>query len=197
MNIALIPTEADTKITQCLIESQSFSVVAGAGSGKTTSLVEALKKIRALHGKTLRQAGQRVVCITYTNRAVDVISSRLKFDGLFLISTLHGFLWGEIARFQNDIREALKSKIIPDHLAKAQEDDNGKATKKAIKAREKVNRLTAALAALDDVSSIKYTEAASSNYSLGIINHDDMVTPPFVGLFETRTTRPFCIGSVS
>lgn len=175
MNIALIPTEADTKITQCLIESQSFSVVAGAGSGKTTSLVEALKKIRALHGKTLRQAGQRVVCITYTNRAVDVISSRLKFDGLFLISTLHGFLWGEIARFQNDIREALKSKIIPDHLAKAQEDDNGKATKKAIKAREKVNRLTAALAALDDVSSIKYTEAASSNYSLGIINHDDMI----------------------
>lgn len=175
MNTPLIPTAADAQITQCLINSQSFSVVAGAGSGKTTSLVEALKKIRELHGKTLRQAGQRVVCITYTNRAVDVISSRLKFDGLFLISTLHGFLWGEIARFQIDIREALKSKIIPDRLAKAQEKNNGRATKTALKAKEKVERLTAALAKLDDVSDFKYTEAASSNYSLGIINHDDMI----------------------
>lgn len=175
MNTPLIPTAADAQITQCLVESQSFSVVAGAGSGKTTSLVEALKKIRELHGKALRQTGQKVVCITYTNRAVDVISSRLKFDDLFLISTLHGFLWGEISRFQNDIREALRAKIIPYHLAKAEEKNSGKATKTALKAKEKVDRLTAALATLDDISDFKYTEAASSNYSLGIINHDDMI----------------------
>lgn len=175
MNTPLVPTVADTQITQCLEESRSFSVVAGAGSGKTTSLVEALKKVRELHGKALRQAGQRVVCITYTNRAVEVISSRLKFDNLFLISTLHGFLWGEIARFQGDIREALRSKIIPAHLAKAQEKNTGKATKTALKAKEKVERLSADLASLDGVSNFKYTEAASSNYGLGIINHDDMI----------------------
>ena len=83
MNANLIPTQADTQISVCLEKPQSFAVVAGAGSGKTTSLVEALKQIRERRGKELRQAGQRIVCITYTNRAVDVISLRLKFDDLF------------------------------------------------------------------------------------------------------------------
>ncbi|MEM9360951.1 MAG: AAA family ATPase, partial [Pseudomonadota bacterium] len=84
MEAVLRPTEADKRITKCISEEKSFSVIAGAGSGKTTSLVEALKTIRDKHGKELRKNGQRVVCITYTNRAVDVISSKLGFDDLFL-----------------------------------------------------------------------------------------------------------------
>jgi DNA helicase II / ATP-dependent DNA helicase PcrA len=175
MTSNLIPTQADTLISECLETSRSFAVVAGAGSGKTTSLVEALKQVREQRGKELRQAGQRIVCITYTNRAVDVISSRLKFDDLFLISTLHGFLWGEISRFQNDIREALKSKIIPDHLDKAQEKNTGKNTKTARRAKAKVDRLSAALEVIDEVPEFRYTEAAASNYAEGIINHDDMI----------------------
>ncbi len=172
---SLIPTTADAEIIQCLEDAQSFSVIAGAGSGKTTSLVEALKHIQKTKGKELRKTGQKTVCITYTNRAVEVISSRLKFDNLFLISTLHGFLWDEISRFQGDIREALKSKIIPDHIAKAEKKDKGGQSQTALKAREKVERLTSALTAIDDVSEFQYTEATSSNYERGIINHDDMI----------------------
>lgn len=175
MTSSLIPTEADTQISECLETPRSFAVVAGAGSGKTTSLVEALKQVRERRGKKLRQSGQRIVCITYTNRAVGVISSRLKFDDLFLISTLHGFLWGEISRFQNDIRETLKSKIIPDHREKEQEKNTGRNTKAAKRAKDKVEQLTSALEAIDDVAEIRYMEAVSSNYFEGIINHDDMI----------------------
>ena len=175
MTSSLIPTEADMQISECLETSRSFAVVAGAGSGKTTSLVEALKQVRERRGNELRQAGQRIVCITYTNRAVDVISTRLKFDDLFLISTLHGFLWGEISRFQTDIRDALKSKIIPNQLEKEQTKNTGQNNKIAKRAKAKVEQLTAALEAIDDVAKIQYTEAVSSNYIEGIINHDDMI----------------------
>lgn len=175
MTSNMISTKADIQISECLEASRSFAVVAGAGSGKTTSLVEALRQVRQQRGKELRQAGQRIVCITYTNRAVDVISSRLKFDELFLISTLHGFLWGEISRFQNDIREAVKSKIIPDHLEKAQEKNSGRDTKTARRAKVKVDLLSAALEAIDDVAKFRYTDSAASNYVDGIINHDDMI----------------------
>lgn len=175
MSSKLVPTSADEQISECLKVAQSFAVTAGAGSGKTTSLVEALEQIRKQCGKELRQSGQKIVCITYTNRAVDVISSRLQFDDLFLISTLHGFLWGEISRFHNEMREALKSKIIPAHIEKAEEDNTGRNTKKARRAKLKVERLTAELAVIEHVAKIRYTEAASSNYAIGIINHDDMI----------------------
>ena len=75
MTKVLKPTEADRKIAECIENGQSFSVVAGAGSGKTTSLVQALKHIKAKRAKEMRKNGQRIVCITYTNRAVDVTVS--------------------------------------------------------------------------------------------------------------------------
>ncbi|MFT6559611.1 UvrD-helicase domain-containing protein [Sneathiella sp.] len=172
----LLPTEADNKIQECLAQPLSFSVVAGAGSGKTTSLVLALDFVRGQFGSKLRQQGQRVVCITYTNRAVDVISSRLGFDDLFFVKTLHTFLWGEIHRFTREIREALKEDIIPRQIAKAEEKDNGGASQTALKARAKAERLKADLNALENVEAFKYDDAAVSNYAQGQLSHDDIVS---------------------
>lgn len=171
----LKPTKADKKIADCIDSERSFSVIAGAGSGKTTSLVEALKRIRDKHGKTLRKSGQRVVCITYTNRAVDVISSRLGFDDLFFVSTLHGFLWGEVFRFQDAIREALCTVTIPHHAEKAREDDNGGSSQKAQKARKKLERLAHELEALKERPPVTYEEVTISDYSKCVLNHDDMI----------------------
>ncbi|SHK26733.1 DNA helicase-2 / ATP-dependent DNA helicase PcrA [Shimia gijangensis] len=175
METVLKPTEADRRIVECISDEKSFSVIAGAGSGKTTSLVEALKKIRDKHGKELRKNGQRVVCITYTNRAVDVISSKLGFDDLFLVTTLHGFLWGEIFRFQNAMREALCEDVIPRHIAKAQKDDNGGTSQRARNAREKVQRLSQELEALKEEPKVRYEETAISDYAQCILNHDDVI----------------------
>ncbi|MCR9059503.1 MAG: AAA family ATPase [Rhodobacteraceae bacterium] len=176
MTATLKPTEADTKIAECIAKNVSFSVIAGAGSGKTTSLVEALKGIQKCRGNGLRKNGQRVVCITYTNRAVGVISSRLGFDDLFYVSTLHGFLWAEIARFQDAIREALRDAIIPRHMEKARQKDNGGMSQAAQKARKDLERLSAELAALNDQKpSVSYEETVISDYSKCVLNHDDVI----------------------
>jgi DNA helicase-2/ATP-dependent DNA helicase PcrA len=176
MTAKLKPTEADTKIAECIAKNVSFSVIAGAGSGKTTSLVEALKGIQKSRGNQLRKNGQRVVCITYTKRAVGVISSRLGFNDLFYVSTLHGFLWAEIARFQDAIREALRDAIIPQHMEKARQKDNGGLSQAAQKARKDLERLTAELAALTEQKPlVSYEETIVSDYSKCILNHDDVI----------------------
>ena len=170
-----IQTDADQKVVKCLEEERSFAVIAGAGSGKTSSLIDALELIRSACGPELRRNGQRVACITYTKRAVQVISTRLGHDDLFVVSTLHSFLWWEIKTFPRDIRRALRESRIPQLISKAAEKDNGGQSKTARKAREKVAKLTEELGALDEVESFSYDDAAYSQYSEGRLSHDDVI----------------------
>lgn len=170
-----VPTESDEQIKRCLEEERSFSIVAGAGSGKTTSLVMALDHIRTSKGKTLRQNEQKIACITFTNRAVDVISKRLGWDDIFLVSTLHSFLWGEIKRFTIDIRAALTDVIIPTQLEKQAEKAVGN-SQRAEAARQKIESLNADLEALVQVEKFLYDDTSTfSNYSEGKLSHDDVV----------------------
>ena len=171
----LIETNADKEIKICLEAKQSFSVIAGAGSGKTTSLVTALQYLRQTEGVRLRRNDQKIVCITYTNRAVEVISSRLDWDDLFLVSTLHTFLWSQVRRFTPNIREALREQVIPAHIEKKQKDDNGGQSKKAIAAREKILSLRADLESLDAVEKFDYNDTNFSDYPQGLLNHDDII----------------------
>lgn len=170
-----VPTDADLAIRECIGANRNFALIAGAGSGKTTSLIDALSEIRFRSGPKLRQNGQRIACITYTNRAVEVIRSRLGFDDLYQVSTLHSFLWGEIGRFQKDIRDALQNHRIPALLTKAWGKDNGRETKEARRAREQVVRLEAELAGIADVEDFKYEDAAFSDYLSGRLSHDDII----------------------
>jgi DNA helicase-2/ATP-dependent DNA helicase PcrA len=170
-----IHTDADQKVAACLEEKRSFAMIAGAGSGKTTSLIDALELIRTDYGSELRKDGQWIACITYTKRAVQVISTRLGYDDLYVVSTLHSLLWGEINTFTKDIRKALRESRIPQLIAKAAEKDNGGQSKEARKAREKVAKLTEELGKLDEVASFRYDDAAYSQYSEGRLNHDDVI----------------------
>ena len=170
-----IQTEADQKVAACLHEQRSFAVIAGAGSGKTSSLVEALSLIRNIYGVRLRTNSQRVACITYTKRAVQVISTRLGFDDLFVVSTLHSFLWGEIKAFTKDIRNALRESRIPQLLDKEAARDNGGQSKTARNARAKVAKLTDELMQLDEVTAFHYGDAVYSNYLEGRLSHDDVI----------------------
>lgn len=168
-------TEADMAIKQCLMAQKSFALVAGAGSGKTTSLITALDFIRDKKGPWLRQEGRQVACITYTNRAVDVIFGRLRCDTMFLVTTLHSFLWGEFGRFTPNIREALKQYVIPKRIAKNEEDDNGGKSKRAIEAREKIVSLRNAIEHLDEVEVFNYGESNFSDYFKGRLGHEDII----------------------
>lgn len=170
-----IETDADKEVRDCLDNKVSFSLIAGAGSGKTTSLITALGHIRSKHGPALHQLGQRVACITYTKRAAEVIRSKLDFDDLYEISTLHSFLWGEVGRFPQDIRDVLQEHHIPALLEKVRPDDTGRETIKARKARKKVDRLETQLAGVAEVSRFEYSDSLFSDYSTGKLNHDDVI----------------------
>lgn len=170
-----VPTKADEEVAKCLMTMQSFAMIAGAGSGKTTSLITALEYIRNKYAADLRKNSQRVACITYTKRAVGVISSRLGHDELYLVSTLHSFLWNEIKRFSHDIREAVKKHRIPQLIRKAQENDNGGNSQRSRNARVQIARLENELMKLDDVLAFNYDDSAFSEYSTGRLSHDDVI----------------------
>lgn len=100
-------TEADTKILECLKERRSFLIDAGAGSGKTSSLIRTLGHIRSLHHSRIVTGNQRVACVTFTNVAKSEIVERTEHDPLFVVSTIHDFLWAAIKPFQKELKPAL------------------------------------------------------------------------------------------
>ena len=84
---------------------KSFFLFAGAGSGKTRSLVKLLAYIESTWGDTLIKEHRQVAVITYTNAATDEIIRRLEFSPIFHVSTIHSFLWDVIKTFQVDIKK--------------------------------------------------------------------------------------------
>jgi DNA helicase-2/ATP-dependent DNA helicase PcrA len=114
--------------------ARSFFLFAGAGSGKTRTLVEVLRR---LTGVVPHESGGRLSCqlrlygrsirvVTYTKNAVAVISGRLGSNDLVVVSTIHSFCWELICGFDDDIREAL----VADKRARL-EDKRAEAEKKA------------------------------------------------------------------
>ena len=103
-NYDLAKTEADkidAQIIETLKSGHSFRVEAGAGSGKTYSLNRVIEWIQANKWSDYSRKKQNVVCITYTNAAVDVIAERLAKDSFILPSTIHSFAWNAIKQYQN------------------------------------------------------------------------------------------------
>lgn len=184
-----IETTADDEIKACLANHQNFALIAGAGSGKTSSLVDALKQIRENEGKNLRQNGQSIACITYTKRAVEVIKSRLGFDDLYTISTLHSFLWNLIKTFQSEIRNVLKEAYLPILIDNTRSKDNGGNSQIAIKARKKTHQLELELSKIDTVNNFNYSDNQFSNYSKGQLSHDDIIEISIILLQQNQTFR--------
>ncbi|WP_238890692.1 UvrD-helicase domain-containing protein [Achromobacter insuavis] len=105
---------------------RSFFLFAGAGSGKTRTLVTVLRKLTGIgqsasrdqlqlgpddpavrFARELRARAQTIRVITYTKNAALVITGRLGNNDLTQVATIHSFCWDLIAGFDDDIREAL------------------------------------------------------------------------------------------
>lgn len=121
--------QADSEIIQILQDGESFRVEAGAGSGKTYSLNRVIEWIQTNKWNEYVQNKQSVICITYTNAAVDVIKERLSNDSFIVPSTIHSFAWNSIKQYQSELVRLIKE----DSLFKNTEGD------------------------FDDISSVNYT----------------------------------------
>jgi DNA helicase II / ATP-dependent DNA helicase PcrA len=104
----------DDEIYACLNLNapKSFFLYAGAGSGKTRSLVNAVGRLRRDYRRPLLLQGRRVAVITYTNAACDEIKKRLEFDPLVQVSTIHSFAWSLIAGYDVEIKEWLRDNLM-------------------------------------------------------------------------------------
>lgn len=92
------------------LESHS-KVYAGPGAGKTYFLVENAKNIITTNESVTKSKIRKVLCITYTNAAVDEIRRRLeKFVDYVEAYTIHGFIIEHIIKpFQEDLINIMKS----------------------------------------------------------------------------------------
>lgn len=96
-------------IFECLEYGKSFLLEAGAGSGKTYSLVQALRHLIEKRGRELGRRNEKIACITYTNVASDEIKSRIDCHPVVVSSTIHAFCWTLIKDFQPFLRSELPS----------------------------------------------------------------------------------------
>lgn len=147
---------ADTKIAGCIEARQSFLLDAGAGAGKTYSLVQALKLLLRSHRSELKAKGQQIGCITFTNVAKDQIAERIENDPLVRVSTIHDFLWDLIAPHQRALRLAVSK-----YNASLKDSSRRKVEQASLKS------------ALQDVS-VTYADLGT-NLLKGRLFHDDLL----------------------
>ena len=151
-------------------------MVAGAGSGKTTSLIKALAAIISVHGATLKQKRQRVACITYTEIAAGEIWADVGNHPLIHVSTIHSFLWATVRSFQNDIRSWVARRIDEklDELRAAAAAFGPRVQRRT---REKnqsdITRYELQRSQIASVLSFKY--GTGSDYPKGVLGHDDVI----------------------
>lgn len=86
-------------------------VYAGPGAGKTYFLVENVKNIITNNEVVVKSKARKVLCITYTNAAVNEIRRRLeKYVDYVEAYTIHGFIIEHIIKlFQDDLINIMKS----------------------------------------------------------------------------------------
>jgi DNA helicase-2/ATP-dependent DNA helicase PcrA len=109
-----IDDHVDVEIKACFNKDnpKSFFTFAGAGSGKTRSLVNTLSFLNNSIGSELAAYSKQIAVITYTNAACNEILRRVDYKHIFSVSTIHSFLWEPIKNHQHDIKEMVKKNIV-------------------------------------------------------------------------------------
>lgn len=177
INNLTMDNHVDDQIAACLsLESpRSFFLFAGAGSGKTRSLVNALKHVRQEYGVRLNIRGQRVGVITYTNAACDEIKRRIEFDPLFHVSTIHSFAWDLVGGFNGDIREWLRKNLAYDIQDLEEAEAKGRSgTKASITRLAQIESKHRRLARLDEIKTFTYSPTGE-NKETNSLSHAEVI----------------------
>ena len=170
--------QVDETLEKCILSTprKSFFLFAGAGSGKTHSLVLLLKKIRDGIGKDLLLQGKNVAVITFTNAATDEIINRLDYSPVFHISTIHSFVWDVIKYYQTDIKRLYCQYIQEDiqELDEKQEKAKSKTTKTYLSNAEKIKHLKDKLEKAKKIEKFVYNPSGS-NPEYNALKHAEVI----------------------
>ena len=173
-----IDFQVDETLEKCILSTprKSFFLFAGAGSGKTYSLVLLLKKIHNSIGKDLLLQGKTVAVITFTKAATDEIINRLDYSPIFHISTIHSFVWDVIKYYQADIKRLYCFYIEEDlkALEKKLEETENKTTKTYLSNVEKFEYQKERLAKAQIIEKFVYNPNGS-NPEYNALKHAEVI----------------------
>ena len=166
----------DEEIKQCFSvdNPRNFFMFAGAGSGKTRSLINTLAFLDKTMGKNLSTHAKQIAVITYTNAACDEIIRRLQYNPLFLVSTIHSFLWELIKSHQVDIKAWVKKTITEDIAELEDKQRKGRDGKASNDRAADIKRKIERLAKIDIVRRFSYNPNGE-NVGYDSLNHSEVI----------------------
>ncbi len=171
-----VDDHVDDEIRMCFSEDnpKSFFMFAGAGSGKTRSLINALSFLDKKMGAKLSVYSKQIAVITYTNAACDEISKRLQYKPIFAVSTIHSFLWELIKNYQPDIKAWIIESLKRDIAELNEKQAKGRGGDAAIKRAEEIKKKTARISKIDTIKKFSYNPNGD-NVGYDSLNHSEVV----------------------
>lgn len=171
-----VDDHVDREIESCFSASSpnNFFVFAGAGSGKTRSLINTLNFLDKEQGEKLLMKGKQIAVITYTNAACDEISRRLQYKSIFSVSTIHSFLWELIKNYQVDIKTWIMESVqkeIEELKQKQTKTSRGKTDEKRA---ETIKKKTERLAKIRSIQKFSYNPNGD-NVGYDSLSHSEVI----------------------
>ena len=171
-----VDDHVDREIESCFSASSpnNFFVFAGAGSGKTRSLINTLNFLDKEQGEKLLMKGKQIAVITYTNAACDEISRRLQYKSIFSVSTIHSFLWELIKNYQVDVKTWIMESVqkeIEELKQKQTKTSRGKAGEKRA---ETIKKKTERLAKIKSIQKFSYNPNGD-NVGYDSLSHSEVI----------------------
>lgn len=174
-----IDLHVDEEIYKCLnpTSPKSFFLFAGAGSGKTRTLVNVLKKFNNSHGKDFKLQNKKIAVITYTNAAAKEIMDRSEHSSIFHVSTIHSFSWNLIQNFTVDIKEWIENSLnielekLEEQQSKSRDLNNKTSIGRAKKIESKKERLSL----LKGIQKFVYNPNGD-NITKDSLNHNEVIS---------------------
>lgn len=158
-----------------LEKPRSFFLYAGAGTGKTRAVVEAMGIFRTRYGTQFRQSGQKVAVITYTNAACDEIRRRIDFDPIFAVSTIHSFAWEQIRTYHKDISAWIRVRLSTEITELQEKQASGRpGTRAAAERQVQIESKQKRLQHLDVIKQFTYNPNGE-NIGKNSLNHAEVI----------------------
>lgn len=142
-------------IKRFIENKESYVLEAGAGSGKTYTLIQTINYLIETKAASLQRENKKIVCITYTNVAKNEIIERLENNPLLIVSTIHDFLWGCIKLYNKQLLIELDKLNALMHKAKPEKYSLG---------------------LLDRIHEVTYDDSGFRDFENGNLHHDDVIS---------------------
>ena len=173
---------------------RNFFLYAGAGSGKTSSLIAALMNTRASRGASMLAQGSKIAVITYTNAATTEIQLRLGEDSLVDVSTIHSFAWNLVKDFPADISAWLAVSLAEEIEENRALETKGRAgTAASTKRLRKIARNERTLSELPNIRQFGYSPTQTKP-SRGGLGHSQVLNVAAYLLSEKSIFRDILVG---